>query len=100
MEPFSEVKHSFSPLGCLPLFQIDVQLYILSFLSPHDLCQLGSTNHYWNDTVRDPILWRFFLLRDLPRWSSVDWKSLPDLEIVKKPISVVTDSACFDYMAV
>ncbi|KAL2779759.1 F-box only protein 4 isoform 3, partial [Daubentonia madagascariensis] len=79
---------------------IDVQLYILSFLSPHDLCQLGSTNHYWNETVRDPILWRYFLLRDLPSWSSVDWKSLPDLEILKKPISEVTDGAFFDYMAV
>ncbi|XP_011910682.1 PREDICTED: F-box only protein 4 isoform X2 [Cercocebus atys] len=79
---------------------IDVQLYILSFLSPHDLCQLGSTNHYWNETVRDPILWRYFLLRDLPSWSSVDWKSLPDLEILKKPVSEVTDGAFFDYMAV
>uniref|UniRef100_A0A5F5PP60 F-box protein 4 n=1 Tax=Equus caballus TaxID=9796 RepID=A0A5F5PP60_HORSE len=80
--------------------QIDVQLYILSFLSPHDLCQLGSTSHYWNETVRDSILWRYFLLRDLPSWSSVDWKSLPDLEILKKPISEVTDGAFFDYMAV
>ncbi|XP_063114187.1 F-box only protein 4 [Cavia porcellus] len=79
---------------------IDVQLYILSFLSPHDLCQLGSTNHYWNEIIRDPILWRYFLLRDLPCWSSVDWKSLPDLEILKKPVSEVTDSALFDYMAV
>lgn len=81
-------------------FQIDVQLYILSFLSPHDLCQLGSTSHYWNETVRDPILWRYFLLRDLPSWSSVDWKSLPDLEILKKPVSEVTDGTVFDYMAV
>nr|XP_017522316.2 F-box only protein 4 isoform X2 [Manis javanica] len=79
---------------------IDVQLYILSFLSPHDLCQLGSTSHYWNETVRDPILWRYFLMRDLPSWSSVDWKSLPDLEILKKPISEITDAAFFDYMAV
>ncbi|KAH0520585.1 F-box only protein 4 [Microtus ochrogaster] len=79
---------------------IDVQLYILSFLSPHDLCQLGSTDRYWNETVRDPILWRYFLLRDLPSWSSVDWKSLPDLEILKKPISEVTNSTCFDYMKV
>lgn len=80
--------------------KIDVQLYILSFLSPHDLCQLGSTSRYWNETVRDPILWRYFLLRDLPSWSSVDWKSLPDLEILKKPISEVTNGSFFDYMAV
>ncbi|XP_016079243.1 PREDICTED: LOW QUALITY PROTEIN: F-box only protein 4 [Miniopterus natalensis] len=88
------------PTCCFPVFQIDVQLYILSFLSPHDLCQLGSTSHYWNETVRDPILWRYFLLRDLPSWSSVDWKSLPDLDILKKPVSQVTDGAFFDYMAV
>ncbi|KAL0628453.1 F-box only protein 4, partial [Plecturocebus cupreus] len=92
-----EVDEAASTLTRLP---IDVQLYILSFLSPHDLCQLGSTNHYWNETVRDPILWRYFLLRDLPSWSSVDWKSLPDLEILKKPVSEVTDGAFFDYMAV
>ncbi|KAM9679957.1 F-box only protein 4 isoform 2-T2 [Dama dama] len=92
-----ETDEEASSLTRLP---IDVQLYILSFLSPHDLCQLGSTSHYWNETVRDPILWRYFLLRDLPSWSSVDWKSLPDLEILKKPISEVTDGAFFDYMAV
>ncbi|VFV36306.1 f-box only protein 4 [Lynx pardinus] len=92
-----EADEEASTLTRLP---IDVQLYILSFLSPHDLCQLGSTSHYWNETVRDPILWRYFLLRDLPSWSSVDWKSLPDLEILKKPISEVTDGAFFDYMAV
>uniref|UniRef100_A0A9L0RAC7 F-box protein 4 n=1 Tax=Equus caballus TaxID=9796 RepID=A0A9L0RAC7_HORSE len=92
-----EAAEEASALTRLP---IDVQLYILSFLSPHDLCQLGSTSHYWNETVRDSILWRYFLLRDLPSWSSVDWKSLPDLEILKKPISEVTDGAFFDYMAV
>nr|XP_058916897.1 F-box only protein 4 isoform X3 [Kogia breviceps] len=92
-----EADEEASSLTRLP---IDVQLYILSFLSPHDLCQLGSTSHYWNETVRDAILWRYFLLRDLPSWSSVDWKSLPDLEILKKPISEVTDGAFFDYMAV
>ncbi|XP_039698507.1 F-box only protein 4 isoform X9 [Pteropus medius] len=92
-----EADEEASTLTRLP---IDVQLYILSFLSPHDLCQLGSTSHYWNETVRDPILWRYFLLRDLPSWSSVDWKSLPDLEILKKPISEVTDGTSFDYMAV
>ncbi|KAM4875279.1 F-box only protein 4 [Thomomys bottae] len=85
-----------STLARLP---IDVQLYILSFLSPHDLCQLGSTSHYWNEIVRDPILWRYFLLRDLPSWSSVDSRSLPDLEILKKPVSEVADGT-FDYMAV
>lgn len=97
---FRDKSFPLLPACLFPLFQIDVQLYILSFLSPHDLCQLGSTSHYWNETVRDPILWRYFLLRDLPSWSSVDWKSLPDLDILKKPMSEVTDGAFFDYMAV
>ncbi|XP_029796805.1 F-box only protein 4 isoform X2 [Suricata suricatta] len=51
-----EADEEASSLTRLP---IDVQLYILSFLSPHDLCQLGSTSHYWNETVRDPILWSY-----------------------------------------
>lgn len=88
------------PPCCAPVFQTDVQLYILSFLSPHDLCQLGSSSHYWKETVRDPLLWRYFLLRDLPSWSSVDWKSLPDLEILQKPVAEVSGGAFFDYMAV
>lgn len=50
--------------------------------------------------MRDPLLWRYFLLRDLPSWSSVDWKSLPDLEILKKPVAEVSGGAFFDYMAV
>ncbi|XP_028623505.1 F-box only protein 4 [Grammomys surdaster] len=98
--PTASRKEAAEETSALTRLPIDVQLYILSFLSPHDLCQLGSTDHYWNKTVRDPILWRYFLFRDLPSWSSVDWKSLPDLEILKKPISEVTDSTCFDYMEV
>lgn len=98
--PTASRKEAAEETSALTRLPVDVQLYILSFLSPHDLCQLGSTDHYWNKTVRDPILWRYFLLRDLPSWSSVDWKSLPDLEILKKPISEVTDSTCLDYMEV
>ncbi|XP_028915709.1 F-box only protein 4 [Ornithorhynchus anatinus] len=79
---------------------IDVQLYILSFLSPHDLCQLGSVDRYWNLTIRDPLLWRYFLLRDLPSWSSVDWKSLPDMQILKNPFPKDTDGVLSDYMSI
>ncbi|KAL2294239.1 hypothetical protein Nmel_007964 [Mimus melanotis] len=81
-------------------FQIDVQLRIVSFLSPQDLCRLGSTSCYWRAAVQDPLLWRYFLLRDLPSWTSVDWKSLPDEEIFNKAFSEVSDNALFDYMAV
>ncbi|XP_056680554.1 F-box only protein 4 isoform X3 [Monodelphis domestica] len=84
-----------SALTSLPIY---VQLYIMSFLSPHDLYQLGSTSRYWNVTVRDPMLWKFFLLRDIPSWTSVDWKSLPDLQILKKPLSEIIDNELHDYM--
>ncbi|PKU41856.1 hypothetical protein llap_7831 [Limosa lapponica baueri] len=80
--------------------KIDVQLNILSFLSPQDLCHLGSTSCYWRAAVQDPLLWRYFLLRDLPLWTSVDWKSLPDVEVFNKAFSEESDNALYDYMAV
>ncbi|KFW90223.1 F-box only protein 4, partial [Phalacrocorax carbo] len=86
--------------AALDVFQIDVQLKIMSFLSPQDLCHLGSTSCYWRVAVQDPLLWRDFLLRDLPFWTSVDWKSLPDVEIFNKAFSEVSDNALYDYMAV
>ncbi|XP_064592411.1 F-box only protein 4 isoform X2 [Zonotrichia leucophrys gambelii] len=72
----------------------------MSFLSPQDLCRLGSTSCYWRAAVQDPLLWRYFLLRDLPSWTSIDWKSLPDEEIFNKAFSEVSDSELYDYMAV
>ncbi|XP_069736227.1 F-box only protein 4 [Phaenicophaeus curvirostris] len=92
-----EDAEAVSALQTLP---IDVQLNIMSFLSPQDLCSLGSTSSYWRVAVQDPLLWRYFLLRDLPFWSSVDWKSLPDVEIFNKAFSEVSDNALHDYMAV
>ncbi|NXH15183.1 FBX4 protein, partial [Bucco capensis] len=84
----------------LQMLPIDVQLYIMSFLSPQDLCRLGSTSCYWRAAVQDPLLWRYFLLRDLPFWTSVDWKSLPDVEIFNKAFTEVSDNSLYDYMAV
>ncbi|NWU85837.1 FBX4 protein, partial [Onychorhynchus coronatus] len=86
-----------SPLQRLP---IDVQLNIMSFLSPRDLCRLGSTSSYWRAAVQDSLLWRYFLLRDLPLWTSVDWKSLPEAEVFNKAFSEASDKALYDYMAV
>ncbi|XP_031413093.1 F-box only protein 4-like [Meleagris gallopavo] len=91
-----EAAEEVSALQALP---IDVQLYIMSFLSPQDLCRLGCTSCYWRVAVQDPLLWRNFLLRDLPIWTSVDWKSLPDAEIFNKAFSQVNDEALYDYMA-
>uniref|UniRef100_UPI00398EFE74 F-box only protein 4 isoform X2 n=1 Tax=Pristiophorus japonicus TaxID=55135 RepID=UPI00398EFE74 len=82
-----------TPLQRLP---VEVQLHIVALLSPRDLCRLGSTNCYWNAMVRDPLLWRYFLLRDLPHWNSVDHLSLPDATLLSKSL---TDSAEHDYMA-
>lgn len=84
----------------LQVLPIDVQLNIMSFLSPQDLCRLGSTSCYWRAAVQDPLLWRYFLLRDLPSWTSVCWKSLPDVEIFNKAFSEVSDNALYDYMAI
>ncbi|KFR17903.1 F-box only protein 4, partial [Opisthocomus hoazin] len=87
-------------VSALQTLPIDVQLNIMSFLSPQDLCHLGSTSCYWRAAVQDPLLWRYFLLRDLPFWTSVDWKSLPDVEIFNKAFSEVSDNVLHDYMAV
>ncbi|XP_066472592.1 F-box only protein 4 isoform X2 [Tiliqua scincoides] len=86
-----------SALEALP---IDVKLYIMSFLTSKDLSYLGSTNHYWRHTVRDPLLWRYLLIRDLPSWHSVDWKSLPDADIFNRSFTELDDSAPCDYMEV
>jgi len=72
----------------------------MSFLTPQDLCRLGCTSCYWRVAVQDPLLWRNFLLRDLPIWTSVDWKSLPATEIFNKAFSQGSDEAMYDYMAV
>ncbi|XP_061623779.1 F-box only protein 4 isoform X2 [Phyllopteryx taeniolatus] len=64
-------------LDCLP---VDVQFRIMTLLSSVDICRLGATSRYWRALVRDPLLWRFFLLRDTPHWSSIDHLSMPQLE--------------------
>ncbi|XP_069740195.1 F-box only protein 4 [Narcine bancroftii] len=81
------------PLRDLPM---NVQLHILALLSPRDLCQLASVDHYWNSVARDPLLWRYLLLRDLPRWHSVDHLSLPDAALLSNSL---TDMAEYDFMA-
>ncbi|CAI9556692.1 unnamed protein product [Staurois parvus] len=73
-----------SSLNRLPT---DMQLYILSFLTPQDLCRLGMTNRYWNEMVQDRLLWKYFLLRDLPTWSSIDCHSLPDVTLLNSCLS-------------
>ncbi|KAM4708256.1 F-box only protein 4 [Discoglossus pictus] len=79
---------------------VDMQLYILSFLSPQDLCQLGMTNQYWHLLVQDRLLWKYFLFRDLPTWSSIEWQNLPDLDILNACFSESTEGKSHDYMSI
>ncbi|KAG7331910.1 hypothetical protein KOW79_003744 [Hemibagrus wyckioides] len=83
---------------------VDVQLLILTFLSPRDLCRLGATCHYWSSMVRDPLLWRYFLIRDAARWSSVDHLSTPRLDFLTDPAAdsdtdMDTETEKLDFMA-
>lgn len=71
------------PLEALP---VDLQFLIMTYLSPADLCLLGATCHYWRGMIRDPLLWRFLLLRDIPYWASIDHFSMPRLELLDAPL--------------
>lgn len=53
----------------------------MTFLSAADICRLGATSQYWRAMVRDPLLWKYFLLRDMPYWPSIDHLTMPQLDI-------------------
>lgn len=36
--------------------------------------------------MRDPLLWKYFLLRDMPYWSSIDHVTMPNLELLDAPL--------------
>ncbi|XP_019958273.2 F-box only protein 4 [Paralichthys olivaceus] len=72
--------------GLLDSLPVDLQFLIMTLLSPADICRLGATSRYWRAMVRDPILWRYFLLRDMPHWSSIDHLTMPQLEMLNAPI--------------
>ncbi|XP_054466554.1 F-box only protein 4 [Anoplopoma fimbria] len=72
--------------GLLDSLPVDVQFLIMTFLSPADICCLGATSRYWRDMVRDPLLWRYFLLRDMLNWPSIDHVSMPQLELLDAPL--------------
>lgn len=60
--------------------KVDVQFLIMIFLSPADICRLGATSRYWRAMVRDPLLWRYFLFRDMPFWTSIDHLTMPQMD--------------------
>ncbi|XP_034397394.1 F-box only protein 4 [Cyclopterus lumpus] len=72
--------------GFMDSLPVDVQFLIMTFLSPESICSLGATSRYWRAMVRDPLLWRYFLLRDMPNWSSIDHVSMPQLELLDTPL--------------
>ncbi|XP_028843850.1 F-box only protein 4 [Denticeps clupeoides] len=83
----------------LDLLPVDKQFLIMTFLSPQDLCLLGGTSRYWRALVRDPLLWRYFLLRDMPLWQSIDHVSMPkQLEALENPLTEGSDLQKHDFM--
>ncbi|XP_062855621.1 F-box only protein 4 [Trichomycterus rosablanca] len=80
---------------------VDLQFLIMTFLPPEDLCRLGGTARYWRSMVRDPLLWRYFLIRDAPRWTSVDHLSTPRGEFLSESVGdeMETERGMLDYMA-
>lgn len=86
LSPAREEDQGHALPGCLESLPVDVQFMMMTYLSPADLCLLGATCHYWRGMVRDPLLWRFFLLRDMPYWKSIDHLSMPRLELLDAPL--------------
>ncbi|KAM9743961.1 F-box only protein 4 [Menidia menidia] len=72
--------------GFLEILPMGLQFLIMSFLSSVDICHLGATSRYWRAMVRDPLLWRYFLLRDMPYWSSIDHLTMPQLDLLDVPL--------------
>ncbi|KAM7391432.1 hypothetical protein PAMP_022121 [Pampus punctatissimus] len=81
-----DITEEESQPGFLDNLSVDVQFLIMTFLSPADICCLGATSQYWRAMVRDPLLWRFFLLRDMPNWPSIDHLTMPQLELLDAPL--------------
>ncbi|XP_034547900.1 F-box only protein 4 [Notolabrus celidotus] len=73
-------------LGFLDSLPVDTQFLIMSYLCPADICCLGATSRYWRALVRDPLLWRYFLIRDMLYWPSIDHVSMPQLELLDAPL--------------
>ncbi|XP_051950475.1 F-box only protein 4 [Xyrauchen texanus] len=78
---------------------VDMQFLIMTFLSPQDLCRLGGTSTYWRSMVKDPVLWKYFLLRDMPLWQSVDHLSMPQVKLTGTSVLDDSEMQQFNYMA-
>uniref|UniRef100_A0A3Q4FXQ4 F-box protein 4 n=1 Tax=Neolamprologus brichardi TaxID=32507 RepID=A0A3Q4FXQ4_NEOBR len=49
---------------------------------------LHATSRYWRAMVRDPLLWRYFLLRDMPHWPSIDHVTIPHPDLLDQTLCV------------
>ncbi|XP_072537280.1 F-box only protein 4 [Salminus brasiliensis] len=85
-EEEEEEEGSSSSLDHLP---VDVQFLIMTYLPPEDLCRLGGCSRYWRSMVQEPLLWRYFFMRDMASWTSVDHASMPREEFLST--AAVTD---------
>ncbi|XP_061586018.1 F-box only protein 4 [Cololabis saira] len=84
--PVPEPGKEDAQLRFLDRLPVDIQFLIMGLLSPVDICCLGATSRYWRAMVRDPLLWKYFLLRDMPHWSSIDHVTMPNLELLDAPL--------------
>ncbi|XP_057688344.1 F-box only protein 4 isoform X2 [Corythoichthys intestinalis] len=82
--------------GFLDSLPVDVQFQVMTLLSSVDICRLGATSRYWRAFVRDPLLWRFLLLRDIPHWPSIDHLTMPQVDAPEAP-GISEDSELDDY---
>ncbi|XP_078141384.1 F-box only protein 4 [Centroberyx gerrardi] len=87
VKPVAESGEDDPPLSFLDSLPVDVQFLVMTLLSPADICRLGATSQYWRAMVRDQLLWRYFLLRDMPYWPSIDHVTMPQLESLDAPLS-------------
>ncbi|XP_022613382.1 F-box only protein 4 [Seriola dumerili] len=86
MKPATDTEEEEPQPGFLDSLPVDLQFLIMTLLSPAVICRLGATSRYWRAMVRDPLLWRYFLLRDMPYWPSIDHVTMPQLELLDVPL--------------
>uniref|UniRef100_A0AAR2LVT2 F-box domain-containing protein n=1 Tax=Pygocentrus nattereri TaxID=42514 RepID=A0AAR2LVT2_PYGNA len=78
---------------------VDMQFLIMTYLPPEDLCRLGACSRFWRSMVQEPLLWRFFFMRDVNSWTSVDHLSMPKEEFLSVAAPDAPELQKLDFMA-
>ncbi|KAI4895376.1 hypothetical protein NFI96_025647 [Prochilodus magdalenae] len=79
---------------------VDMQFLIMTYLSPEDLCRLGGSSRFWRSMVQEPLLWRYFFMRDVSSWTSVDHLSMPKEEFLSTAVATeAPELPKLDFMA-